>query len=77
MSLPELKGRVYCIISRVKNFADLSQSAKILTAKILIPGSQAFVNGITLYYIAKSGRGLGADATEKRTIRENLTREFF
>ena len=60
------------------DFAEWSQSAKILTAKILIPGSQAFVNGIAL---ARSGRGLGADATvkiltakiQKWPIRENLT----
>ena len=36
-------------------FTDQSQSAKILTAKTLIPGSLAFMT------LARSGRGQGAD----------------
>ena len=64
----------FSLISRIGQ-----QFAKILTAKILIPEFQAFVNGIAIY-IASSGRGLGADATvkvltakiQKRPIHKNF-----
>ena len=42
-------------ILRLNNFADRSQSVKILTAKMLIPGSQVFASGIR----TRSGQGLG------------------
>ena len=52
-------GSWNALVKIFTDITDLSQSVKILTTKILIPG---FVTGIAL---ARSRRGLGADVTAK------------